>query len=236
MEALGGDKLTQNAYRILGLGGDATQEAIHQAARRMRLWATSGKAPATAWDMSWLEKIERAMANIDQAVAKLNEPNWRVQERLLWFCGSPEILSGNDLSALRQALKAVAGDETPLLRQNRAVAELAGAIFQPLPIDTKIWGSVLENFARLNASDDHLRWQLELETTGGFEKQATETEIRDFQRAIPQLVAASLDKHVESALDDENVQDAAAFLEIIRAAGTKSHQRILDRMAEMLER
>src|SRR5437764_12257365 len=114
MEALEQERLTNNAYRVLGLGGDANQEMIQQAARRMRLLAAATKIPPTPWDLPWLGAINRSKPAIEQAVAKLNEPNWRVQERMRWFCASPE-----DAAAVEKAPGRNGGHQPPAATQRK---------------------------------------------------------------------------------------------------------------------
>src|SRR5437764_14127198 len=174
MEALEQERLTNNAYRVLGLGGDANQEMIQQAARRMRLLAAATKIPPTPWDLPWLGAINRSKPAIEQAVAKLNDPNWRVQERMLWFCGSPE-----DVAAVQKAQVVNLENQPPAARHNKLISDLAGALLQPLPVDPKIWGASLEGIARSSNSTGHVRGQLELGTSRGYRKPANATEITE---------------------------------------------------------
>ncbi len=236
MELQAQNRLTRNAYRILGLGGDASQDQISQAARKMRLWANTRRIPATSWDLPWLGELDRTKSDIEQAVARLADPPTRLRERLMWFCGAAEEFAAQDVHAVRQTLEKSA-DQTDAQREhNDAVAELAAAMFQPQPIHPGSWESVLNKFQYLSNSQEHLHWQLRLENEGGFEKRASEAEIADGQREVPREIAGSLGRHIESALEDDNAEEASSFLAILRSVGGRTDQRVLDRLEEVFER
>src|SRR5437016_3003004 len=139
MEVVTQNRLTRNAYRILGLSGDASQEAIDQAARKMRLWASAQRIPETSWDLPWLGTLQRNKSDIEQAVARLADPPTRLRERLMWFCGAPEEFSTSDLSAVQENLRQANGESSAKREHNSAVAELAAAMFQPQPIHPGSW-------------------------------------------------------------------------------------------------
>src|SRR4051812_48463605 len=101
MQPLTREKLIRNAYRTLGLSATANQQAIESAARRMRIWPDPARIPPTPWDLSWLGPLSRTRSDIDRAVALLNEPAARLEEKLLWFHAPtpPAELSPDELKA-----------------------------------------------------------------------------------------------------------------------------------------
>jgi hypothetical protein len=236
MEVLTQSRLTRNAYRILGLSADASQEAIDQAARRMRLWANAKKIPDTSWDLPWLGALNRSKSDIEQAVARLADPASRLRERLMWFCGSPELFAVADVQAVRESLEQTEAKDIAVRQHNAAVAELATAILGPGATNARSWETVLNRFQTISHSADQLRWQLELENQGGFEKLASEEEILASHRAMPLEIAGSLARNIEAALEDDNVEGASAILAMLRAIGGKTDQRILDRLEGVFER
>src|SRR5258705_7481492 len=131
MEVVTQNRLTRNAYGILGLGGDASQEAIDQAARKMRLWATAKRIPETNWDLPWLGTLERNKSDIEQAVARLADPPTRLRERLMWFCGEPEEFSAGGLNTVQENLRQTNGESTAQREHKLALVELAAAVVQP---------------------------------------------------------------------------------------------------------
>src|SRR5438874_5178689 len=92
MQPLSRQRLTANAYRVLGLRADASQEAIDAAARRLRIWADPAMVPATPGDLPWLGPLSRAKNDVEQAVTRLSDPVSRLQERLLWYV-DPETIN-----------------------------------------------------------------------------------------------------------------------------------------------
>ena len=51
--------LASNAFRVLGLSGEATQADIDAAARRMRIWNDPAAIPPTPWDTPMLGPLAR---------------------------------------------------------------------------------------------------------------------------------------------------------------------------------
>src|SRR4051794_6356942 len=83
------EKLAANAYRTLGISASSGQAEIEAAARKMRIWPDPSRIPPTPFDLPWLGPVGRTRNDIEQAVARLNEPASRVEERLLWYTAPP---------------------------------------------------------------------------------------------------------------------------------------------------
>src|SRR6266496_231524 len=85
MQAAAADRITHNAFRVLGLCATASQACIDQSARKMRIWSDPRRIPPTPWDLNWLGPLSRSKNDVEQAVALLSDPVTRVGERLFWF-------------------------------------------------------------------------------------------------------------------------------------------------------
>jgi len=80
--ALALERFARNAYRVLGLPGNASQAAIHDAAGSLRRAFKLGAAKTTAWDLPWLGVLNRTESDIQDAVGRLTNPIQRLQKRL----------------------------------------------------------------------------------------------------------------------------------------------------------
>src|SRR4051794_41782772 len=100
MQGVTAERIEANAFRVLGLPGTATQQAIEQAARRMRIWPDERRIPPTVWDLPWVGKLSRSKNAVEQAVARLNEPASRVEERLLWFHAASAMLKDQTVASV----------------------------------------------------------------------------------------------------------------------------------------
>ena len=80
--------IAQNAFRTLGLCARASQAQIDQAARQMRIWPDATDIPPTPWDLPWLGSLSRDKKAIENALSRLNDPQTRIEERLMWFNGT----------------------------------------------------------------------------------------------------------------------------------------------------
>jgi hypothetical protein len=200
MQPLTGQQLAGNAYRILGLSGDATQAQIDAAARRMRLWSDPADIPPTPWDFPQLGPVPRAPLHIEHAVAALHDPVARLQERALWFRG--EAPMGDGAWAWNGAMEGF------------------HAVVRAEPLNIYHW---TEAFTRLEAaatSAEAHGWFCEVERCGEFEKVAAIAEIDAALQELPARAALTLAARVRALLYDgtygllrvEQVLHVAAFL------------------------
>src|SRR2546429_265400 len=98
------ERISGNAFRVLGLPGDASQQAIEASARKMRIWPTPERIPPTAWDLPWVGSLSRSRMELEQAVARLTDPKSRIEERLLWFGAGERRLSGESHEQIERSI------------------------------------------------------------------------------------------------------------------------------------
>ena len=144
MQALSRHRLTGNAYRVLGLPAEASQAAIDQAARRMRIWPDPRRIPPTPWDLPCLGEIPRCKNDIEQALARLAEPASRTEERMLWFNTGLHLLDAGAEANLDQLAAELTAHGDPAEQHDAALAGLhAAIIMDPEATDETRWRNVV---------------------------------------------------------------------------------------------
>ncbi|MDB5299168.1 MAG: hypothetical protein JWO87_831 [Phycisphaerales bacterium] len=238
MQPLTRERLAANAYRTLGLSADASQEAIDQAARKMRIWPDPARIPPTVWDLPALGKPARSKNDLEQAVSRLNEPQSRVEERLLWFHTDAARKAGPSPEALDSACHALAAAPDPAARHDAALAALhAALLLDPLVKDESRWHRALVGFGTLSGSDDYRDWLYRAESDGDFEKRAEFSEIDAALKALPDSIAGSLIAKADEALAHDDLEGCSRVLRLLGVAGNVALQyRVLDRIEDALER
>lgn len=236
---LSADKLTNNAFRILGLPATATQSAIEQAARRMRVFPDPSRLPPTPWDHPWLGALSRKKIDLEHAVARLTDPKQRVRERLLWFHEPLPVPSDARPQAVDEILtQDVTADAPPAARHDVALARYASALLlDPLISDAARWQRAIDDFRAIAQSPPVMQYLLDLENAGDFEKRARGEEIADALNELPRMITDGLVSAADAALDSEDLTQMLAVMRLLRSAGDKpAAARLLDHLEDMLER
>lgn len=237
MRTLTAEQIAGNAYRTLGLPATASQSDVEQAARRMRIWPDGRRVPPTAWDVPWVGTLVRSRGAIDQAVARLMDPESRVTERLVWFhTGVPT--SGPDAGdAFNRELDGLAGSETSAARHSAVLAGfVAASAHDPDVADIGRWRRVMESVQALATSDAFRDYLIELEAGGDFEKRAAVEEVVGALAALPGAVVAGIAAKAESALEDEKLEPAVNVARLLKATNPSACRRVLDRVEDVIER
>jgi hypothetical protein len=203
MKPLTVNDFAENAYRILGLTADATQADIDRAARRMRIWKDKNDIPPTANDAAFLGTIRRQRSSIEGAVARLADPEQRVEERIWWFCLTPPSTD----SAPARGLRSVLG------RHDQALLDLHRALHMQADIGWAQWRQLIERFATLADDGEYRDWLLAMERTGEFEKRARTEEVVDAQRCMRNRIGWTLADRLEKELEayDRSVRDGLTW-------------------------
>jgi hypothetical protein len=200
--------LAANPYRTLGIGGSADQAAIELAARRLRIWADPRHIPATPWDLPGLGPIDRSRAAVEQAVARLDNPESRVQERLTWYTGPVPPVNMPDGGKASEGFPGM---------HDRAIAALHAAwAADPEALDAPLWEDVWGRLSRLADSMDFLDWMLHIENEGGFEKRASLEEIGQATIQLVPALAQGLRPKARSAVDRGDKAAGAALMALLR--------------------
>jgi hypothetical protein len=227
MDPLTLNDLSANAFRILGLTADASQIQIDSAARKLRIWKDADLIPASVNDAQWIGPVPRKANDIENAVARLAEPQSRIQQRFWWFCAAPpesDAFAGNDRASIP------AYHDAALIQLYRSLlSDIRGQ-------NLRTWQIALDRFGRLAKSDDYLQWLLEVESAGDFEKAARLEEIADAQKNIPQRLCSALAAPVRDAMENGDFTSAARAIQLVGVDGPAAGATtvLLDQMEEDL--
>ena len=244
MRALTAQSLAASAYRTLGLPASATQQQIDAAARRLRIWPDPNTFPPTPWDSQWLGPVFRSKNDIEQAVAALNDPTSRTQERLLWFhLNDPSIWSAANVLSPNGTLQKLAANRDPASVHDMALVRLQLAMLHDAQfLDAARWKRVFAQLQMLAKSTSFQKWVIELESQGDFEKKAHDDEIIATVQSLATLLADTMAARAEAALEDDDPNTAARILGFLRAddgsslASSEVEKRILDRLEDLISR
>jgi hypothetical protein len=205
--------ITSNAFRILGLTADASQEQADAAARKMRIWQDPSMIPPTANDAAWMGPISRTRQSVENAVARLADPLTRLPERFWWFCLPPPASDAPPADSPRGSASDPTGvrafHDAALVHLYRSL--LTDVSGENLPV----WQSIIHRFEKLADSDDYLQWLLEVESAGDFEKRARPDEIAEAQQELSHRLATAVTGSVAEALDSGDFDAAVKAVQLI---------------------
>jgi hypothetical protein len=238
MQPLNHDLLASNAFRTLGLSAAATQADVDRAARKMRIFPDPAMIPPTPWDLPALGNVSRTKNDVEQAVSRLNEPQSRVQERLLWFHTELATRAGPSPEALDSLCSRGDKSPDPAARHDSALAALhAAMLLDPFISDEARWQRAIGGFAKLAASEEYRQLLHRTETEGDFEKRAEPHEIDLSISALPDTIAGSLVVQADRAMDDGDFAGCGRILRVLSRSGSVELQyRVLDRVEDALQR
>jgi hypothetical protein len=230
IEAVTPQTIADNPYRVLGLSGSASQAAITMAARRMRIWPDEKNIPPTPWDLPKIGPLSRSQMALQRAVARLGEPQTRIEDRLLWYAGErppDEALSPIDADQIAS---------TSAVRHDAVVAILHRAfVDDPKANDVARWRQVLTNLRDWFASAECGEWFVRVEKGGSFDKVATEAEIGAAILSLPQAIASWLTAAALASLDRGDAQACAGMIQMVRSFGSLVDLQSVAHLADRLE-
>lgn len=212
--------ITGNAYRIIGVPGNATSSVIRDAVGRVRRWRTLGRVAPTHYDLSFLGAIQREDTVLNDAEGRLRQPHLRLRERLFWFVVSSEQCTQLTLETLDYAVSEWATRSGPLERHDTALLRLIAAFM--LDSDLRDLGRWVETFAAwldLIRSNPFWRTLAGIDDTGGFEPRITPEEVTSLQNECPSVLAGLLRLIATNAVDAGDTDKAQSSLEVLRRAG-----------------
>jgi len=185
------DMMTTNAYRALGLSGNATASEIHKAAASLRRVAVLGLAGTTAADLPQLGEVPRTEADIRTALGRLENPEQRLNDRLFWFHLPPE---SRDVKARAQTTEATLGQTDGAAWEHDEALHGLYVAFEAGVDDAgvRLWVQALRVWHQVVSDDDYWALTLTLEEQGGFEPAALPSEIDALRENAVRLAGEAL--------------------------------------------
>lgn len=183
-------RISQNAFRILGLPGHADLDSIQRNESAMRRALKLSATKTTEWDLPWIGAIERSESAVREALGRLTSaPQNRLRERLFWFDGrfAPDSLSKSSIDSFISDLPY---SGVKLASHDRALLHLLAALLNdPEFKDSARWSKSFQAWKECVADDEYWGSVLESEMSAGFEPAATSEEIENLRQEALSLAA-----------------------------------------------
>ncbi|MGB8510336.1 MAG: hypothetical protein WCD76_18305 [Pyrinomonadaceae bacterium] len=223
------EPLARNAYRVLGLTGDASQSAIYEAAAALRLAHKLGVAKTfpgdAAWlgdGASWLGPVSRTEADVRDALSRLSNPPQRIFERLFWFYEAANN-SGNPATSKPDALtgatqKLLFGGKCTV-RHDAALLSLASLPhYDPEVKNEGAWATTLTLWTGIVEGEEFWSLLVAADLKGDFEPLVTYGEIRELRARALSVVMTPLVNRAKDALARQDSGTCRRVLKLLRAA------------------
>ncbi|HUP01511.1 MAG TPA: hypothetical protein VM737_08330 [Gemmatimonadota bacterium] len=229
-EVPGSERILRNAYRLLGLPGEADWAAICAAAEREE---------ETGWDLRWLGPVPRTRADRGLALNRLLDPHQRLRDRLFWFHEAVAEGAVRDLDPrlLRNAMEGWASTSLVTARHDAAlVALLAAMTLDSEMADGSLWGSVLDRWRAVIESEEYWVAVIRVEKEGGFGVPAPFGEIYEVREKALEMVAAIPAGIFRAAVLEGDLDAARRAAAILREGlPEESFASLIGDLAERLE-
>lgn len=227
------ERITRNAYRILGLPATATQAEIIAAGNAMRRTVKLDKPVNTPWDFPLVGKLNVSVTDINDALDRLNDPARRVIERLFWFHTGSDKLD----EATQQSYYFIA-DESSLDIHDAASLRLAGA----LTFDTTFeyisrWQRIIRDWQLATQSEEYWETFRKAELAGDFDRSALADIAATREQAL-QYLLEDMVRITKDALAADDNRSCVNVFKIIKEASLADDQieEIKDQLFEELNK
>ena len=211
-----GDWLTCNAYRVLGLSSTATREAIHDNAAVLLTVSHAPITVATPWDLPYLGPINRTGEEIGKAVAYLDNPIYRLIDRVFWFHQGEETLAKLTDVSLPIIAADWAQSSNPIRQHDGALLSLIRAQMRDAQMQYDLrWTQAMKLWQRVLASHDYWEYFTLLEAESRHPRVADATIWQEFRRQVFEMVMEGLNAEMERAAA---CRDAECFQRGVRVA------------------
>jgi len=194
------DKLKTDAYRVLGLSGNATLSEIHNAASGIRRNVQLGLSQSTDLVYPNFGDVSRSESDIRTAIGRLGHPAQRLNDRLLWFHVLP-------VKPSAQPPISTSPTTSVVLSHDEALLGIFGAIeagFDDQGIAK--WITALRAWYKVMCLDDYWTYTTQVEQRGRFEPQASLAEINTLRTDAVGIAAEPLQMAANDALTRDDTQ------------------------------
>lgn len=230
----------RDAFRVLGLGAQASQGEVFDAASSLRLALKVGVRKTFEGDAAWLGEVRRDASDVRDAVGRLSEPVQRARERLFWFqlpAPRAQVSTVAELAAaVEELLKRVpvrpfnpeGADATDGARlsdaeaaslHDAALLALAGVVrLDPSLREGEAWARALRLWRRLFVCEEFWSLLVALDLKGDYEQTVTFAEVAELRRDLPRVVYAHAAGRARDAVVRGDLREAARALDLLRGA------------------
>lgn len=236
----------RDAFRVLGLGAQASQGEVFDAASALRLALKVGVRKTFDADAAWLGEVRRDASDVRDAVGRLSEPRQRARERLFWFqldAPRARVSTVAELTAaVEELLKRVPvraegsdgadgdsskdkggwrlADAEAAALHDAALLALAGVVrLDPALRMGEAWARAFQLWRRLFACEEFWSLLVALDLKGDYEQVVTFGEVAELGRDVPRVVYAHAAGRARDAVVRGDLRDAARALDLLRGAG-----------------
>ena len=170
---IGGNRLTGNAFRVLGISADAAASDMHKAAAKARRALSLGLDEISEADLPELGPCHRTESTIRTALGQLLNPGDRLTHRLYWF-HSPRSKSANDA----------------FQHHDQCLARLVElTVTDAAHFEPNDWTAALLNWWVFLSRDDYWELATALEISGSFEPPAYSSEVDSLRQTAVAIAA-----------------------------------------------
>jgi hypothetical protein len=214
-----------NAYRVLGLPGNASRNAVLDAASSLRLRARLSMPAPHADPLVRFFPLQLTEALLDDALRRLQHPAQRIQERLFWFTSADSMdvdcwakLTAGELPAAQAGWS----ESTTISRRANAArtTHLRALTADLTCADPKPFLSALGAWKRLFDRPEFWELQRKLEDTAGFLPLASDDEFEKLRSEAPRLLLLGHAAVIRTALifGKVDLYLASCHLKILRGS------------------
>jgi FlaG/FlaF family flagellin (archaellin) len=210
------DKVSGNAYRILGLPADALSSSISESTQSIRRALKLGVDKETAWDLAWLGTVTRNESSVQDAVSRLSNPPQRLLERLFWFSEKESIITSLTGEALLNTAKSLFN--TAIGHECALLGLLAAVYFDSSFNDAALWINVINAWISVIDTDHYWLQQADAERTSKIEPQASDDEINQLRNRTLDYVISIIGILVKNAFSQDEPQIITRVSRILKTA------------------
>jgi hypothetical protein len=235
----------RDAFRVLGLGAQASQREVFDAAAGLRLALKVGVRKTLVVDAAWLGEVRRDASDVRDAVGRLSEPVQRARERLFWFqlpAPHAQVSTAAGLTAaVEELLKRVPvraersegadddgskdkdggrlADAEAAALHDAALLALAGLVrLDPALLEAEAWARAFQLWRRLFGCEEFWSLLVALDLKGDYEQAVTFGEAAELRRDAPRVVYAHAAGRARDAVARDDLREAARALQLLRGA------------------
>lgn len=209
--------LAGNAYRLLGLSGQATQKEIYTAAASIRRAIKLGVNKTPSPHIAWLGSLERTENNVRDALSRLADPAQRIYERFYWFFDPQQAGTELSFAALEESVARLRAAPQPSTGHDIALLSLAVLIqLDPELLHADEWRRVYALWKELIEAKEFWSLLIATDLKGDFEQLTTFGEVKNLRGRAWRLITAPVAEVAKDGILQDDQAQARRALNILR--------------------